>query len=87
MKKFIILLAIITVAFASELIPLERVEGVANRFILQRYGQYRLNDVVTYYGLDEQPSAYAMIYRNIENEPLTIVMGARYTISPVNEIA
>jgi len=87
MKKLIILLTIITVAFGSELIPLQQVKEVANRFVQQRYGQYRLDDVVTYYGIDEQPNAYAMIYRNMENEPLTIVMGGRYTISPVSEIS
>ena len=87
MQKLIVLFALIALGFASGLIPLEQVQGVANRFVQQRYGQYRLDEVVTYYGLDEQPNVYAMIYRNIGNEPLTIVMGARYTVSPINEIS
>jgi hypothetical protein len=87
MKKCTILLSVIALTYASESIQLPQIEQLADRFVEQRYGQYHLRDVMTYYGLDELPNAYALVYQNAENEPLTIVMGARYTTSPISEIS
>jgi hypothetical protein len=87
MKRLFVMLVAVALVFASDLIPLDDIEILANSFVQQKYGAYHLDEVVTYYGLDELPGAYGFIYRNNNDEPLTIVMGARYTTSPVNEIS
>lgn len=87
MKRLCVLLLACALVFASDLIPLNKIENLADRFVNQRFGDYTLDETITYYGLDELPGAYALIYRNKENKPLTIVMGAKYTNSPVNEIS
>lgn len=87
MKKLYVLLLACVLVFASDIIPFNKVENLAQRFVNQRYGTHRLDEVITYHGLDELPGAYALVYRNNNNEPLTIIMGARYTSSPVNEIS
>lgn len=87
MKRLFVLLLACTVIFASDLIPFSQVENLANRFVNQRFGPYVLDEVITYHGIDEQPGAYAFIFKDYKDEPLTIIMGARYTTSPVNEIS
>jgi len=87
MKKVCVLFCTILFAFASDFIPLERLETISQKVVNQNFGFYHLEETITYYGLDELPNAYAMIYRNMENEPLTIVMGARYTTSPIGQIS
>lgn len=86
MKKLFVLLLFIMLTYSSDLIPFNTIEQLADRFIANSFGEYYLEEVVTYYGLDELPGAYAFIYRNNKKEPLTIVMGARFTTSPINEI-
>jgi len=87
MKRLFVILIAAGLIFASELIPFSRVESLANRFITQNFGTYTLEEVITYYGIDESPSDYALIYRDLNNQPLTIVMGARYTTTPISEIS
>ncbi|GAJ17532.1 unnamed protein product, partial [marine sediment metagenome] len=87
MKRFFILLSTVGLIFASDLIQYDKVENLAQRFVNEQFGFHYLDEVITYYGIDELPGAYAMIFRNRENDPLTIVMGARYTTSPINEIS
>jgi len=87
MKRLCVLLLACAFVFASDLIPFDQIENLANRFVNQRFGPHHLDEVVTYHGFDELPGAYALIYKNLDNEPLTIIMGARYTTSPVNEIS
>lgn len=87
MKKLVVLLAAVGFLCASDLIPLARIEALAQEFINQKFGFHYLDEVITYYGIDELPGAYAFVYRNVDKEPLTIVMGARYTTSPVNELS
>lgn len=87
MKRLCVLLLTCALVFAADLIPLNKIENIAQRFVDQQYGAHHLDDVITYYGFDELPSAYAFVYRNNNNEPLTIIMGAGYTTSPVNEIS
>ncbi|HEX7319452.1 MAG TPA: hypothetical protein VF399_03730 [bacterium] len=83
-------LAALTAAFAinTDLIPQEKIASVANRLIGQKFGtDFRLNDVLPYYSVfDGSPNAYAYIYKNNAGDPVTIVMGARYTSTPVGEI-
>jgi len=73
--------------FAADLIPFDRIENLAQKLVTHRYGPCYFDEVITYYSIDDLPGAYALIYRSLENEPRTIVMGARYTTSPVNEIS
>lgn len=87
MKRLFVLLLACVLVFASDIIPFNKVENLAQRFVNQRYGAHRLDEVIIYHGLDELPGAYALVYRNNRNEPLTIIMGARYTSSPVDEIS
>lgn len=86
MKRLFVLLLACALVFASDLIPFDKIENLATRFVSQRYGHHYLDEVVTYHGFNEVPSAYALIYRDHSNEPLTIIMGAGYTSSPVFEI-
>lgn len=86
MKRLCVLLLTCALVFAADLIPLNKIENIAQGFVNQRYGTHHLDEVITYHGFDELPGAYAFVYRNNNNEPLTIIMGARYTTSPVNEI-
>jgi hypothetical protein len=87
MKKGIILIGIVSAVFATDLIPFEMVENVAQRFTSQRIGFSYLDEVLTYYGVDEQPNAYALVYRDASGEPFTIVIGARYTCTPILEFS
>ena len=87
MKRFFVLLSIVGLIFASDLIQFDKVENLAQRFVNEQFGFHYLDEVITYYGIDDGIGAYAMIFRNRENEPLTIVMGARYTTTPINEIS
>lgn len=86
MKRFMCLLVLGCIAFASDIIPFEQVENLAQRFITQRFGYCKLSEVLTYYSFDDAPGAYAFVFRDEADTPHTIVMGARYTISPVNEV-
>lgn len=87
MKRFFVLLSIVGLIFASDLIQYDKVENLAQKFVNEQFGSYYLDEVITYYGIDDGIGAYAMIFRNRENEPLTIVMGAKYTASPIGEIS
>lgn len=86
MKNFLIVPLFICFCFASDFIPFDKIEHLAQRLVNQQFGYHYLDQVITYHGFDEQPNAYALIFRNEKNEHLTIVMGARYTTSPVGEI-
>lgn len=85
MKKFLCLLVLCCIAFASDIIPFERVENCATRFVTQRFGRCTLDEVITYNSIYDEPGAYAFIFRNANNEPYTIVMGAQYDHTPINE--
>lgn len=87
MKRLFILVLALGIVFASEHIPFNRIQEVADNFINQHFGQYTLSEQLTYYGIDETPGAYALIYRDINNQPLTIVMGAKYNTTPINEVS
>ncbi|UCG92187.1 MAG: hypothetical protein JSV97_00325 [candidate division WOR-3 bacterium] len=87
MKKFLVLLLLICFCFASDFIPFDKIEHLAYQLVNQQFEYHSLIETITYYGFDEQPNAYAMVYQSKENEPLTIVMGARYTTTPVGEIS
>jgi len=87
MKRFInVLCVLVLIASGSELIPFDKIESLANNFINQWFGSCQLDEVLTYCSLDEEPIAYALIYHNQNKEPVTIVMGARYTATPIGEI-
>lgn len=87
MKKLLVLLVVAGCVFASDMVPFEQVKDISYNLVSKYYGQHYLDETITYYGIDHQPSAYAFIYRGVTNcEPVTIVMGARYTNTPVNEI-
>jgi hypothetical protein len=87
MKKLFVIPIIICICSATEFIPRENIEYIAQRFINQRFGaDYSINDVVTYYGWDEKPNAYGFVFVNSKQELITIVMGARYTTSPIGEV-
>ncbi|MEO0184176.1 MAG: hypothetical protein ABIL20_00030 [candidate division WOR-3 bacterium] len=86
MKKFFVLLILAGIVFGSEFIPKEKIEALAYKFVNQRYGsEYRLANVITYFGVDEKTNAYGFVFQNGKDN-LTIVMGARYTTSPIGEI-
>lgn len=87
MKRLTVLLMLVGLTYASALIPFDNIETLAHKLITENFGDHYLDEVITYYGIDELPGAYALIYRNAEREPFTIVMGAQYTTSPVNEIS
>ena len=86
-KKILLLCIIFAIAFASDFIPREKIESVANNFVQQRHGSCFIQEVLTYYGFDDQPNAYAMVYKNAESEPFTVVVGARYTCTPISEFS
>jgi hypothetical protein len=87
MKKILILFCAVLFAFASDFIPLDRLQAISQEVVAENFGLYDLVETVTYYGLDEQPNAYALIYQNNEGNPLTLIMGARYTTTPIGEIS
>ncbi len=87
MKKAVMLLMIFCLSFASDFIPFGKVKALSEKFINERFGNYQLDQIVTYYGIDDKPNAYAMIYKNINNHIINIVMGARWTSSPIGEIS
>lgn len=86
MKKIIVFLLFLTAAFASDILPVETVQSLAVKIVTEKFGAYRIDGHQTFYGFDEQPMVYALTFRNVENKPLTIIMGARYSCSPVDEI-
>ncbi len=86
MKKFLVLLVFFGLVLGSEFIPRYTIESIAQKIISQRYSsEYTLSDVITYYGIDDNPNAYGFVFEN-EGEFATIVMGARYNTSPIGEI-
>jgi len=86
MKKFFVLFILFGLVLGSEFIPKDKIQAIAQKFISQRYGpEYGLKDVITYYGIDEKPNAYGFVFQNQEQN-ITIVMGARYTTSPIGEV-
>ena len=87
MKKISLLFVIFALSFASDFIPREKLENLANNFMQQRYGTCVLYDILTYYGMDDLPNAYAMVYKNVSGEKFTIVVGARYTCTPIAEFS
>jgi hypothetical protein len=87
MKTLLVLLSVAGFLFASDMIPFDQVETVAYGLANQHFGTRYLEKTVTYYGIDHEPSAYALTYQGVvHGDPVTIVMGARYTITPVNEM-
>lgn len=87
MKKLVVLVIITGVLWASDFIPINKIEDIGSRFVNQRFGTgYILSSVITYHGSDEQPNAYGLIFTNGQNEFITIIMGARYTTSPIGEV-
>jgi hypothetical protein len=85
-KKILLLCIIFALSFASDFIPREKLESLSSTFVQQRQqGACLLDGILTYYGIDDQPNAYAMVYRNANGEPFTIVVGARYTCTPISE--
>lgn len=87
MKTLLVLLLAMGFLFASDVIPFDRVETIAYGLANQHFGPRYLEKTVTYYGVDHEPSAYAFTYRGVAHgDPVTIVMGARYTITPLNEM-
>jgi len=87
MKKIIVFLLFLTAAFASDILPVKTVQPLAAKIVAEKFGAYRYDNYQTFYGFDEQPMVYAFTFRNLENKPLTIIMGARYVCSPVDEIS
>jgi len=87
MKKLFVLLCVAGFLLASDFIPLNRIQDIASKFVNQRYGNgYNLFSVIPYYGSDEQPNAYGFTFVNSEEDFVTIIMGARYTTSPIGEV-
>jgi len=87
MKKLFVLVFIAGLLLASDFIPFDRIQDIANKFVNQRYGNdYSLFNVIPYYGSDEQPNAYGFTFVNSEEEFVTIIIGARYTTSPIGEV-
>jgi hypothetical protein len=86
-KTMLVLCIVFVFSFASDFIPREDLEDLTGRFVRQRCGDYFLDEILTYYGRDDLPNAYAMVYRNASDEPFTIVVGARYTCTPVSEFS
>lgn len=87
MKKVMVLLGLIAVCFGSDFLPREDVENLAIRFITQRNGlDYRVSQTITYYGADGLPNAYGFTFTNSAQNEITIIMGARYTTTPIGEI-
>ncbi len=87
MKKFFVLLILLGIVLGSDFIPKEKIDALASRFIAQRYGtEYKLDNVITYYGIDEKPNAYGFVFQNQNSQYVTLVMGARYTTSPIGEV-
>jgi hypothetical protein len=74
-------------SLASNAIPFDDVQAMVNNFVTQQYGVYHLEDVLTYYGQDELPNAYAFIYRNSAGDVKTVTAGARWTCTPISEIS
>ncbi|MGB9719895.1 MAG: T9SS type A sorting domain-containing protein [bacterium] len=86
MKKFSVLLIMAGIVLGSEFVPREKIETLAYKFVEQRYGsEYRLSNVITYFGIDESPNAHGYVFQD-GKDSITIIMGARYTTSPVGEI-
>jgi hypothetical protein len=87
LQRIFLLSVVSVISFGSDLVPREQIMGVANNILQQRDNLFLLQEILTYYGLDEQPNAYALVYRNNQGEPFTIVVGARYTCTPVSEFS
>jgi hypothetical protein len=85
MKVFMTLLTVLSMSFATDMIPTDNIRDIADKFVTQRFGDYAFEDMLIYYGIDDTPNAYAFIYSNTEGEQVTIVMGARVTCTPVSE--
>lgn len=87
MKKLFVLLGITGLLLASDFIQIDKIQDIASRFVNQRYGTgYILYSVIPYYGVDEQPNAYGLTFANAEQDLITVIMGARYTTSPIGEV-
>ena len=85
MKVLMTLLIVFSVCFAAATIPIDDVRNISDRFVRQRFGEYVFEDMLTYYGTDDIPNAYAFIYINEADEHVTVVMGARMTCTPISE--
>ncbi len=86
MKKIFVLSVLVGLCLGSDFIPRDKIETIAHKFINQRYGSsYILKDIITYFGVDEEPNAYGFVFQNQEQN-ITIIMGARYTTSPIGEV-
>lgn len=86
MKRLSALLVLAVVGLSAAVIPQSDVQPIANRIVSQRFGTDRLTARCVYLGIDEQPSAYAFTYAAGDDAVVTIVMGARNEMVPVNEI-
>ncbi len=72
---------------AEPLLPFAAVRLMTDRFVSQTAGAYAYQDHLVYYGLDNRPVAYAMIYCSPEGAPFTVIAGARRDCTPIGEFA
>ncbi len=87
MRRWWSIISILTIGLAGEFIPQDRLNTLADNLIRERFGPgFILQDVLTYYGEDNLPNAFSFVYNNNE-KVINIVLGARYTCSPVFEIS
>jgi len=87
MKKWVVLMLAAALMSAAEMVPREQVQQMVGNIVAQQAGEYHFDEMVTYYGFDEMPNAYAMIYKNSIGEPFTVVAGARWTCTPISEFS
>lgn len=87
MRKLLIIYIFVIIGFGGDLIPHDKLVNFANSIAALQNDFYSLNTVYTYYGDDEKPNAYTFVYEDIDGKPLTIVIGARFTCSPIFEIS
>ncbi|MEO0161447.1 MAG: T9SS type A sorting domain-containing protein [candidate division WOR-3 bacterium] len=87
MKKISVVVLIIGFLGATEFIPREKIQEVAYKFLNPRFGKnLSLSQIITYYGWDENPNAYGLVFEETDGDYITIIMGARYTTSPIGEV-
>uniref|UniRef100_A0A7C4TB26 Peptidase C39-like domain-containing protein n=1 Tax=candidate division WOR-3 bacterium TaxID=2052148 RepID=A0A7C4TB26_UNCW3 len=88
MKRIFVIGIIFTLGLALDILPQEQVRGIADKIVRARFGtDYHPDAVLTYYGDDELPNAFTFVYKDANENPVTIVLGARFTCSPVFEIS
>ena len=87
MKICVVLMLAAAMVSAGEMVPREQIQQMVNSMVVQYADEYRFDEMVTYYGFDDMPNAYAMIYKNSIGEPFTVVAGARWTCTPISEFS